>query len=218
MYKNVTAPELSTVRANLYSNSSLKYSTEKVLSQFAKDDKIDFNSLQAIAKFFDAKSVLLINSYALNDKMITRGNLWKMLEISSAFQIRYPLYLNTSAILTDCVNDLIMWSGKYSKDVSDSDGYFSALGQIQAYSQLEKIKQYSKINISQNIAQGVFTRFFPRDVRTFNVSNKSNNSDQPQSHFVPNALEHLSNPHMQKEYDKFNFETQNSADDFIFEF
>lgn len=218
MYKNVYAPDLSVVRANLGADSSLKYSAENVLSQFKNNDKVDFNSLQALAKAFDVKSVLLINSYAINDKMTSRGNLWKLLEISSAFQIRYPLYLKTSAILTDCVNNLIMWSGKYSKDVSDSDGYFSALGQLQAYSQLEKIKQYSKINISQNVTQGVYTRFFPRDVRTFNVSNKSSGSEQSQSHFVPNALEHLSNPHMQKEYDKFNFETQNSADDFIFEF
>lgn len=217
-YKGISAPDLYYVRAQLDSNPTLKSKTENVLTQFAYNDKVDFNTLQEISNAFGAKSVLIIDSYAINDKANKKQNLWEMLEISSAFQIRYPLYLKTNAILTDNVNHLIMWSGKYSKDVTNSDGYFSALGQIQAYSQLEKVKQYSKTNVAQNISQSVFTRFFPRDVRTFYINKNSDSQEKPSSNFMPNALEHLSNPHMQKEFEKFNFETQNTVDDYIFEF
>lgn len=219
LYNGINTIEIAQVREKLNADPSLAMKTKEVLSQYSANDKVDFVPLKEIAESFGAKSVLLINAYTLNDKVTTRRNLWNILEISSAFAIRYPFELKISATLTDSVNNLIMWSGKYSKQVSNSQGYFSASSQVQAYSQLEKIKLYSKSNVSQNIAQGVYTRFFPRDVRTFftTPSAEQNSSQEPRK-FVPNALDHLSNPHMQKEFDQFNFETQNSVDDFIFEF
>ena len=42
-------------------------------------------------------------------------------------------------------------------------------------------------------------RFFPKDVRTFTPKPKQN-GDAP-SKFVPNALEHLSDPHIRREID-----------------
>ena len=92
-----------------------------------------------------------------------------------------------------------MWSGKYTKNISDTYGYFSAQNQTQALSQLEKIKQYSYDIISKNISQSVYMRFFPKDVRTFAV--KKEKSDDTQPKYVPNALEHLSDPHIRKELD-----------------
>ena len=215
-YKNISALTLSEVRYKLNGSSSLKYSVNNLLEKYSSGEKIDFVELKNVANAFNVKSILLLDCYALNDKTNVRRNLWDILEITSAFQIRYPIEFKTNAVLTDCVNSVVMWSGKYSKVVSDNEGYFSASSQIQAYSQLEKIREYSKFNVSQNISQNVFMRFFPREVRTFFV--KPSDDKNSDAKFMPNALEHLANPHMQKEFDKYNFETQNSVDDFIFEF
>ena len=48
--------------------------------------------------------------------------------------------------------------------------------------------------------QNVYMRFFPKDVRTFVPKQKqTENKEQPK--FMPNALEHLSDPHIRKELD-----------------
>ncbi len=214
-YPNINTQALADVRAKLYSNSILKTKTENILNKFEETDRIDFQALQEIAKEFNVKSVLLISCYAINDKTTLRRNLWDVLEISSAFKISYPFELKTNAVLTDTVNNIVMWSGKYTKSVSDTFGYYSAANQTQAMSQLEKIKQYSSGSISQTISQNVFMRFFPRDVRTFTVKKTEQEMDAEPKKFIPNALEHLSNPRMQKEYDSHQPEY---SDDFIFTF
>ena len=214
-YQNINTRALADVRAKLYTDSVLKTKTESVLKKYEETDRIDFQTLQEIAKVFDVKSVLLISCYAVNDKTTLRRNLWDVLEISSAFKISYPFELKTNAVLTDMVNNIVMWSGKYTKSVSDTFGYYSASNQTQAMSQLEKIKQYSSGSISQTISQNVFMRFFPRDVRTFTVKKTEQEMDAEPNKFIPNALEHLSNPRMQKEYDSHFPEY---SDDFIFTF
>lgn len=216
-YKNIKTSDLAQVRAILEQNPTLKSKTQSVLNQYAANDKIDFTTLKEIANAFDVKSVLLINSYATNDKMNSRKNLWDILEISSAFQITYPYVLKTNVVLTDCVNNLIMWSGKYSKEVSNSDGYYSATNQTQAMSQLEKVQLYSRDNISQNISQNVFMRFFPRDVRTINIAKPK--TEEPQTKFIPNALEHLSDPHIKKQFETGSgLDFSDSSEEFIYEF
>ena len=214
-YPNINTQALADVRAKLCSNSILKTKTENILNKFEETDRIDFQALQEIAKEFNVKSILLISCYAINDKTTLRRNLWDVLEISSAFKISYPFELKTNAVLTDMVNNIVMWSGKYTKSVSDTFGYYSAANQTQAMSQLEKIKQYSSGSISQTISQNVFMRFFPRDVRTFTVKKTEQEMDAEPKKFIPNALEHLSNPRMQKEYDSHQPEY---SDDFIFTF
>ena len=216
-YKNIKVQQLANVRDILEHNPQLKSSTKQVLDLYAKEDRIDFSSLKHIAEAFDVKSILLINSYAINDKVTTKRGLWDILEISSAFQITYPYELKTTAILTDCVNNVIMWSGKYNKEVSNSEGYYSATNLTQAMSQLEKVKLYSKDNISQNISQNVFMRFFPREVRTFYITKP--NTEKPETQFRPNALEQLkdSNVHKQLNTESFS-DFGTNPDDLIFEF
>lgn len=214
-YPNINTRALADVRAKLSTDSILKSKTESVLKRFEETDRIDFPTLQEIANSFNVKSVLLISCYAVNDKTALRRNLWDVLEISSAFKISYPFELKTNAVLTDMVNNIVMWSGKYTKSVSDTFGYYSAANQTQAMSQLEKIKQYSSGSISQTISQNVFMRFFPREVRTFTVKKTEQEMDAEPKKFIPNALEHLSNPRMQKEFESHQ---PDYSDDFIFTF
>lgn len=209
-YKRINAVDLAQVRAYMAANENLKSETQTMLSLFEQTEKIDFNTLDKISAAFGVKSVIIISCYAITDRSATRRGLWEVLEISGAFRITYPFNLTTTAVLTDTVNNVVMWSSKYNKTVSDSNGYFLALTQAQAVSHLEKVKQYFKNNVSKNISQNVFLRFFPKDVRTFSV-NKKDTGEQKQ--FIPNALEQLSKPKIMK-----NFELEDSVDDFIFEF
>ena len=214
--KDINVKTLSQLRQKLNSDYQLKQKTIKVIDAYAKNDKIDFNNLNDIAKNFGVKSVLLIDTYAINDKTQLRRNLWDTLEITTAFKITYPFQLKTNAVLTDCVNSLVMWSGKYSKNISDRYGYYSAQNQTQALSQLEKIKQYSYDIISKNISQNVYMRFFPKDVRTFSIKKEKSDNSAPK--YVPNALEHLSDPHIRKELDNNSNQKFRDfdLDDFVF--
>lgn len=214
-YKNINIKTLYQIRQKLNSDYQLKQKTIKVIEAYGEKDKIDFTNLNDLARAFEVKSVLIVDTYAINDKTSLRRNLWDTLEITSAFKITYPFELKTSAVLTDCVNSVVMWSGKYSKNVSDTFGYYNASNQTQALSHLEKIKQYSYDIVSKNISQNVYMRFFPKDVRTFQVKKQS---EDTQTKFVPNALEHLSDPHIRKELDTDNNKKFRDFDleDFVF--
>lgn len=224
-YKNMSAIPLAQVRSKLEANPQMKEETRNMLKTFEETEKIDFQTLQKISQEFGVKSVIVISCYAITDRSATRRGLWEVLEISSAFKITYPFNMTTTAVLTDNVNNVVMWSSKYNKTVSDSNGYFLALNQAQAASHLEKIKQYFRTNVSQNISQNVHLRFFPKDVRTFEIKNQDNQAGQEAAEedvkqFMPNALDKLSQPKILKELEEENSNTNNTTntEDFIFEF
>lgn len=212
--KHIHTVPLAAVRARISQDQELKTATENMLKTYQQTEKIDFQTLNKLSSIFNTKSVMLISTYTTNDQSNKKRELWETLEIASAFKITYPFQLITNAVLTDTVNDIIMWSNKYSKTLSDNNGYFLAQTQAQAASQLEKIKLYSKTNIAQNITQNVQLRFFPKEVRTINI-NRNSNSPQPQ--FTPNALDNLITPKLNKELEYGQINTTNPNDDYIFE-
>lgn len=214
-YGTIKSPDLSEVRAKLYNNDSLKVSTESMLSDYKQSEKIDFDTLDKLSAEFKVKSIILVSSYVLSDKSSLRRDLWDILEISSAFKTTYPFSLETAVVLTDTVNNTVMWSSKFSKQICNNSGTFSAANQAQAASHLEKIKYYYKNFAAESVAENVHLRFFPKDVRTFTVKSETT-GDEPK--FVPNALEHLIKPTMIKELDDGTENTFDSADDFIFAF
>lgn len=215
-YKNINTVSLSEVRNRINSNPELKNQTQMMLNNFKNTEKIDFQTLSRLAQEFGVKSILLISTATTTDNSTRKRDLWEVLEVSSAFKTSYPYTLTTTAVLTDNVNNVIMWSRKYNRTISDKDGYFTAQNQAQAASQMEKIKHYSKSNVSQNISQNIHLRFFPKDVRTFTVNRVE--GEQEQKRFVPNALEHLIKPQMIKEIEEGQSNSLDPADDFIFEF
>ncbi|MCM1338261.1 MAG: hypothetical protein NC191_01150 [Muribaculaceae bacterium] len=211
-YKNISAYTLADVRAKMYADKELAEQTAVMLDKFAKIDRIDFAPLKKISDEFGVKSIILISSWISNEETLTKRNLWEILQISSAFQISHPFTLNTNAVLTDTVNNTVMWSGRYTVKVTDSNDMFKASNQAQAASQLEKIKQYYKNNIAQTISQNIRLRFFPKTVRTFTTGKQTTEQKQ----FMPNALEHLSKPKLESEINELYKET--TADDLIFDF
>lgn len=172
----IVAPDLYSVRKKLSPD------VQNFLDKYKKSNTVDFAPLKQISKDFGANSVLIISSSVQN------RNLWEVLEVSSVFELYNPYYLQTNAVLTDNVNDLIMWSGKYTKPLSDNEGRFWAKSSAQANSVLEKLKNYSKETVSKNISQNVTLRFYPKVLKPVNVKTVTSPTD-----FRPNPLKPQNN-------------------------
>lgn len=214
----IKANTLYDIRKRLYSDNNLKDLVIKALSQYKTSDKVDFDTLQEIADKFSVKSILLITSWTNNDKTPTsKRDLWEILEVNSAFDISYPYNLVVNTVLTDNVNNVIMWSAKFNKGVSNSDGYFIAKNHTQAISQLEKIKQYSKNVVSANISQNIYLRFFPKDSKSADIKMDAPDlTNKPQ--FIPDALKHLSPSRIMKELEKEKERDYSNPNEFIYQF
>ena len=113
-FNKIRTIDISDVRAKLETKPQLKEATKNMLQTFEETEKIDFSVLSDLSKEFGVKSIIIISSYAITDRSATRRNLWEVLEISSAFKITYPFNLTTTAVLTDTVNSVVMWSNKYN--------------------------------------------------------------------------------------------------------
>lgn len=216
-YGTINVKRLSEVRSTLEFKPELKHATLKMLEEYKNNDKVDFDTLSLLAKEFGVKSIILISTYTTTDKNPVKRNIWEILEIASAFKTSYQYNLVTNAVLTDNVNNVIMWSSKFNKQVANSEGHFYAQNQAQAASQLEKIKQYYKNVVSNNISQNIYLRFFPQDVRTFKVK-KTNSEEDTSPKFVPNALEHLAKPQIIRELDEGVSNTLDPSEDMMFTF
>lgn len=156
----IVSPNLYDVRKKLAEDPKLKASAVNTLNRFKNKNSVDFTSTKAVAKAFDAKSVLLISS--LVTQQTSKRNVWEVMEVSSAFEA-YNIYtMETNAVLTDNVNDVVMWSGKYKRSLADNESRFWAVTSAQAASQLEKLKFYSRDIISKNISENVTLRFYPK--------------------------------------------------------
>ncbi len=215
-YKNIHAKSLNEIRAKLSKNSQLKTQTDAMLTHYKINDKIDFGAVNALSKEFDVKYVAIISTYAVTDKADIRRDLWDVMELSSAFKFTYPFDLKINAVLIDSSGNIVMWSNKYTKALSDSKSMFAVTNQAQAISQLEKINEYSKENVAKNISQNIHLRFFPREVRTFDLVKKEfKNNVAP---FTPNALDKLSEPRLRRELEERERHFDYSRGDDLFSF
>ena len=159
----VAAPTLYTVRQRMSANPQIRETLARVLKRYRyNENNIDFPVLKNIANSFSAKSVLLLSSSVKTNKSNVKRGLWEMLELSSAFEVVYPYEMITDAVLIDTVNDLVMWSGHYSRKVGNNNNEFWAKSPSSALAKYEQIKYYSKSIAAKSIAQDVILRFFPK--------------------------------------------------------
>lgn len=161
----VHSPTLFDVRKTFAQNQSLKNSADAALRKFGQNEVIDFPAMKAISRQFSANSVLLISNSVIVENSGIKRNVWEILEISSALNISYPYVMETNAVLIDTVNDLVMWSGSYTKKISDNNDNFIAQKSSQSYAKLSYLRAYSNDILSKTIAQNVILRFFPKTVQ-----------------------------------------------------
>ena len=161
----IKSPNLYEVRQKLNQNSEQKTLTQNVLNKFKTSQNIDYTALKKIGQNFSCKSVLLISSYVTTNKNSTKRGLWEVLEVSSDFDTVYPYRLETSIVLIDTVNDIVMWSNHYSTKLGNNENIFSAQNYIEANEWLKKMSLYSKTIIAPSASQNITLRFFPKAIR-----------------------------------------------------
>ena len=101
----------------------------------------------------------------MTNKNSLRRNLWEVLEVSTAFDIAYPFRLETSVVLLDSSNELVIWSNNYSSKLGKNSSELSAKNISQAAGEYEKIKLYSKTIVAPSATQNITLRFFPKSIR-----------------------------------------------------
>lgn len=162
----IKSPDLYEVRRSFVANPQLKLTAQNALSQYKNDKTIDYSAFKTIGKDFKCNSILIVSSSVLTNKNSVKRGVWEVLDISSAFEILYPYRLETSVVLLDIVNDLVMWSNNYSTKLGSNSNVFSAKNYAQANAQYEKLDLYSKTVLAPSASQNIMLRFFPKTIRT----------------------------------------------------
>ncbi len=171
----IKSPDLYDVRIKLNKSSDLKQSTNTLLKRYKDSNKLDYPSIKKVGNYFNCKSVLIVSSSVVTNKNSIKRSLWEILNISSVFDIYYPYRLETSIVLLDTVNDLVMWSNNYSTKIGTNDNSFSAKTYAQANEELEKIKLYSKTVVAPSASQNIMLRFYPKAIRPIDAKIDDNN-------------------------------------------
>ena len=171
----IKSPNLNEVRAKLNQNSELKKTVSSFLKQYKNTNKLDYTALKKVGNNFNCKSILIVSGSAVTNKNSIKRSIWEILNISSNFDISYPYRLETSIVLIDTVNDLVMWSNNYSTKLGTNNNYFSAQNYAQANDELEKIKLYSQTVVAPSASQNIMLRFFPKAIRPLATKVDENN-------------------------------------------
>lgn len=171
----VKSPDLYEVRTKLNQNSDLKQITTNLLNKYQTTNKLDYAAIKKVGNSFNCKSVLIVSSSAVTNKNSIKRSVWEILNISSVFDISYPYRLETSVVLLDTVNDLVMWSNNYSTKIGANDNIFTAKSYAQANEELEKIKLYSQTVVTPSATQNIILRFFPKAIRPIDTKVDENN-------------------------------------------
>ncbi len=160
----IKSPDLYEVRAKLNQNQQLKQTLQSALNKYKNSGNIDYNAFKSVSDDFNCKSIILVSSSVVTNKNAIKRGVWEVLEVSTAFDINYPYRLETSVVLLDNVNNLVMWSNNYSSKIGANDNIFAAKNFAQANGEYEKIKLYSSSVVAPSAAQNITLRFFPKTI------------------------------------------------------
>lgn len=161
----IKSPDLYEVSAELEKNPQLKEKVLKTLDKYKNSKSIDYAAFKTIGNNFSCKSVLIVSSFAVTNKNSLKRGVWEVLDISSAINASYPYRLETSVVLLDTVNDLVLWSNNYSAKLGSNSNFFAAKNYAQANAEYEKIKLYSQTVVAPGASQNIMLRFFPKSVK-----------------------------------------------------
>ena len=161
----IKSPDLYDVRYKLTQNPQRRQELVNALEKYKTSGNIDYNLFKNIGNEFNCKSVLIISSSAVTNKNSIKRSVWDVLEISSFLGASYPYRMETSVVLLDTVNNLVMWSNNYSSKLGANDNIFAAKNYAQANAEYEKIKLYSRAVVAPSASQNIILRFFPKSIK-----------------------------------------------------
>lgn len=161
----IKSPDLYAIRENIFKEQELKTLAANALNNYKNSNHIDYETLKKIGEKFKYNYIILISSSVTTNKNSLKRGVWEVLEVSSDFETNYPYRLETSIVMIDTANDIVMWSNKYSIKLGTNSNIFNAENFAQANDWLEKMKLYSKSVIAPSVSQNITLRFFPKSIR-----------------------------------------------------
>lgn len=161
----IKSPDLYEVRSKLSQDAKDKQIVQSALNNYKNNNKINYDVFKIVGNAFNCNSVLIVSSSVVTNKNSLKRSIWEVLEISTEFDITYPYRLETSVVLLDTVNNLVMWSNNYSSKIGANDNIFAAKNYAQANGEYEKIKLYSSTVVAPSASQNIILRFFPKSIK-----------------------------------------------------
>lgn len=162
----VETVSMTEVRDTLRNNTKLAILTKKALKEFKYNYNIPFVDLKSIAHCFSTNKVLVITSQTDVQNYLLKSTIWNLLNIPGAAVIDPAYKLSTYAALIDVDKEQVLWQNTYYKTITSSDNRMLAINFAPATEQLEKIKAYSMLSISPEIAHKVESMILPPPVLT----------------------------------------------------
>lgn len=161
----IKSPDLYEIRAKLSGDSQIYQIVQKTLNSYKNNKNIDYESFKILCNYFNCKYILIVSSSAVTNKNSLKRSVWEILEISTVFNTVYPYRLETSLVLINPENSIILWSNNYSSKLGANDNIFAAKNYAQANGEYEKIKLYSKTIVAPSASQNIILRFFPKSIK-----------------------------------------------------
>lgn len=160
----IKSPDLYEVRAKLSQDSKDKQIVQSALDNYRYNNKINYDVFKIVGNAFNCNSVLIVSSSAVTNKNSLKRSVWEVLEISTEFNATYPYRMDTSLVLLDTANNMVMWSNNYSAKLGANDNIYAAKNYAQANGEYEKIKLYSSTIVAPSASQNIILRFFPKSI------------------------------------------------------
>ena len=141
-----------------------KQIVQSALDNYRYNNKINYDVFKIVGNAFNCNSVLIVSSSAVTNKNSLKRSVWEVLEISTEFNATYPYRMDTSLVLLDTANNMVMWSNNYSAKLGANDNIYAAKNYAQANGEYEKIKLYSSTIVAPSASQNIILRFFPKSI------------------------------------------------------
>lgn len=152
---------MTEIREALRKNTKLSILTKKALKEFKYNYNIPFVDFKAIADCFGTTKILVITSQTDTQNYILRRTAWDFINIPGAAVIDPAYRLSTYAALIDVKKEQVLWQNTYYKKITAVENRMVAASFAPATEQLEKIKAYSSLFLSREIAKTVESAILP---------------------------------------------------------
>lgn len=162
----VETVSMTEVRDTLRNNTKLAILTKKALKEFKYNYNIPFVDFKSIAHCFSTNKILVITSQTDVQNYLLRSTIWNLLNVPGAAVVDPAYKLSTYAALIDVDKEQVLWQNTYYKTITSSDNRILAINFAPATEQLEKIKSYSMLSISPEIAHKVESMILPPPILT----------------------------------------------------
>lgn len=179
----VQTVSMTEVRDTLRKKQRIANLTKKALKEFKYNYNIPFVDFKEIANCFSTDKVLIITSQTDTQNFILRRSFWDIINLPGEGVIDPAYKLSTYVALIDVSKEQVLWQKTYYKTIRACEGRMVTQNFAPTTEQLEKIKTYSTLLLTPEIARTVEAKILPPPIlnpqngNIVNVSDIKSNED-----------------------------------------